>query len=139
MLRPTSRTGATGLKTSLMITGTDTGVGKTVTTAAIAWAMAAEGRTVGVFKPVETGVGPSERGDADFVLAVLNSEQSSTSACLYRFLAPAAPSVAAAAEQSAIDRERIRAGFVALQDEYEVVLVEGAGGLLVPITSDFNM
>jgi dethiobiotin synthetase len=122
-----------------MITGTDTGVGKTVTTAAIAAALAAGGRAVGVFKPVETGVGPAERGDADFVLAVLASRQSVVSACPYRFAAPAAPLVSAAAEGAVIDPERIRAGFLALRDRYDTVLVEGAGGLLVPIGPRFNM
>jgi dethiobiotin synthetase len=122
-----------------MITGTDTGVGKTVTTAAIACTLSAAGRSVAVFKPVETGVGPTDRGDADFVLSVLNSGQSRASACPYRFRGPAAPLVAAAAERAAVDPSRLRASFVALRAQYDIVLVEGAGGLLVPIAPDFDM
>jgi dethiobiotin synthetase len=123
----------------LFITGTDTGVGKTVATAAIGAALAASGRRVAVLKPAQTGVAADEPGDAEFVLAALNSTQSPATACPYRLRAPAAPLVAARAEGIGIDLARIRESFAALRASYDEVLVEGAGGLLVPLLEGLNM
>jgi dethiobiotin synthetase len=124
---------------ALFIIGTDTGVGKTVATAAIACALAARGRRVGVFKPAQTGVTASQPGDAEFVLASLGSAQPPTSACPYRFATPAAPLVAAHDENAAIDLAVIHEAYQALRQRYDVVLVEGAGGLLVPLTEGTSM
>ena len=123
----------------LFITGTDTGVGKTVATAAIGWTLAASGRRVAVLKAVQTGVAADEPGDAEFVLAALNSAQSPATACPYRLRAPTAPLVAARAEGVEIDLDCIRETFAALRASYDEVLVEGAGGLLVPLLDGLNM
>jgi dethiobiotin synthetase len=123
----------------LFITGTDTGVGKTVATAAIGWALAASGRRVAVLKPAQTGVAPHEPGDAEFVLAALSSTQAPATACPYRLRAPAAPLVAARAEGVRLDLACIRESFAALRASHDEVLVEGAGGLLVPLLEGLTM
>ena len=124
---------------ALFVTGTDTGVGKTVATAAIAWALAASGRRVGVLKPAQTGVAAGQPGDAEFVLAALGSAQPPATACPYRFAAPAAPLVAARAEGTTIHLAPIREAYEALRQRHDVVLVEGAGGLLVPLADGTSM
>jgi dethiobiotin synthetase len=122
-----------------MITGTDTGVGKTVATAAIAWALAGAGRAVGVFKPAQTGVADDQPGDADFVLTALGSAQPPLSAYGCRFREPAAPLVAAQAEGKRVDVAGICAAYDSLRRTYDVVLVEGAGGLVVPVAEAYSM
>jgi dethiobiotin synthetase len=114
-------------------------VGKTVATAAIGWALAASGRRVAVLKPAQTGVAPGQPGDAEFVLAALDSPQPPGLACTYCFRAPAAPLVAARAEYTSVDVGVIRDRFERLRQAFEVVLVEGAGGLLVPLAEGYNM
>ena len=121
------------------MTGTDTGVGKTVATAAIACALAAASRRVAVLKPAQTGVEPGQPGDAEFVLAALGSAQAPGSACVYRLRAPAAPLVAAQAEGVVLDLGRIHDAYATLRESHDVVLLEGAGGLLVPLAEGASM
>ncbi|HZS01972.1 MAG TPA: dethiobiotin synthase [Chloroflexota bacterium] len=130
--------GASGAR-AVFVTGTDTGVGKTVATAAIGWALAQGGRRVGVLKPAQTGVAPGQPGDAEFVLAALDSPQPPGLACTYCFREPAAPLVAARAEHATLDVAVIRDRFERLQQASDVVLVEGAGGLLVPLAEGYSM
>ncbi|MEU5180882.1 dethiobiotin synthase [Streptomyces longwoodensis] len=113
----------------LVITGTGTEVGKTVTTAAVAAAALAAGRTVAVLKAAQTGVGPAERGDADEVARLAGPV---TVAEVARYPEPLAPATAA----RRAGREPVRPADVAeaaqkLATEHDLVLVEGAGGLLV--------
>jgi dethiobiotin synthetase len=113
----------------LVITGTGTEVGKTVTTAAVAAAALAAGRTVAVLKAAQTGVGPDERGDADEVARLAGPV---TVAEVARYPEPLAPATAA----RRAGREPVRPADVAeaaqkLATEHDLVLVEGAGGLLV--------
>lgn len=128
-----------GIPGAIFVTGTDTGVGKTVATAAIACALAASGRRVAVLKPAQTGVAPGEAGDADFVLAALGSSQLPQPAYVYRFAEPVAPLVAARVHGTTIDTGAILESFTWLRMSHDVVLVEGAGGLLVPLTESHNM
>jgi dethiobiotin synthetase len=117
------------------ITGTGTGVGKTVVAAAMARADHRAGRRVAYFKPVQTGADPEDPGDAGFVAAaagipVLEGR---------RFTEPLAPAVAAerAGEKISVDSLVFMAhGEMVAVD---VLLVEGAGGLLVPIAGDITM
>ncbi|MFJ5773804.1 dethiobiotin synthase [Streptomyces sp. NPDC093094] len=113
----------------LMITGTGTEVGKTVTTAAVAAAAAAAGRSVAVLKAAQTGVRPDERGDAAEVVRLAGEL---TTAELARYPEPLAPATAA----RRAGRAPVRPGEIAeaaakLAAEHDLVLVEGAGGLLV--------
>jgi dethiobiotin synthetase len=122
----------------LFITGTDTGVGKTQVTAALAVGLQARGLCVGVMKPAETGC-PMEQGslmaqDAIFLRQVSGCQAPQELVTPYTFLEPLAPAVAAEHEGRAIDIEHIIHCYMALAKEHDIVLVEGAGGLLVPLT-----
>ncbi|MFE0455051.1 dethiobiotin synthase [Streptomyces sp. NPDC058914] len=113
----------------LVITGTGTEVGKTVTTAALAAAALAAGRSVAVLKAAQTGVRPDERGDADEVARLAGAV---TTAELARYPDPLAPATAARRAGRAPVRPRDVAEAAAkLATEHDLVLVEGAGGLLV--------
>ena len=117
---------------ALLVTGTDTGVGKTFVACALAHAWRAAGRRVGVVKPVETGV-EGEPEDARRLAAAADDRSPLDDVCPYRLRAPLAPSVAARLEGVAVDVDRITALIERRAREVDVLVVEGAGGLLVPI------
>ena len=125
----------------LFITGTDTGVGKTFVTRGIASTLRAGGRRVGVLKPVETGCGGSLRRPADALAlrAAAGSTLSIDRICPFRLDAPLAPDAAARLENVRIDPAAIVAAFRAVERDHDVTLVEGAGGLLVPIVERYSM
>ncbi|MEV8091864.1 dethiobiotin synthase [Streptomyces nigra] len=113
----------------LVVTGTGTEVGKTVTTAAVAAAALASGRTVAVLKAAQTGVGPDEDGDAAEVARLAGPV---TTAELARYPEPLAPATAARRSGRAPVRPaEIAEAAAKLAAEHDLVLVEGAGGLLV--------
>lgn len=122
----------------LFITGTGTGVGKTVVTAILALALAQRGLSVGVMKPVETGC-PLEGQqlqpqDSLFLRQITNCSAPSELITPYALHAPLAPAIAAQQEGIVIDVDLIVSYYNKLATLYDVVLVEGAGGLLVPLT-----
>src|SRR5437867_9431252 len=90
----------------LFVTGTDTGVGKTFVTCALAHALRRRGARVAVAKPVETGV-DEEPEDACRLRAAAADPAALTDICAYRLRAPLAPAVAARGEGVTIDVERI--------------------------------
>ncbi|QTD97080.1 dethiobiotin synthase [Streptomyces cyanogenus] len=113
----------------LVITGTGTEVGKTVTTAAVAAAALAAGRSVAVLKAAQTGVRPDERGDADEVARLAGPV---TATELARFPEPLAPGTAARrAGMAPVHPHEVAERAAKLATEHDLVLVEGAGGLLV--------
>jgi len=115
----------------VLITGTDTGVGKTITTAAVAVAAQAAGLRVAVVKPGQTGTGTGEPSDVDTVRRLAAP---ATARTLADFPDPLAP--LAAARVAAMEPLELYAVVDAVRDEatrHDVVLVEGAGGLLVPM------
>lgn len=116
----------------LFVTGTDTGVGKTFVASALATALRARGRRVGVVKPVETGV-VCEPEDALALRAAAGDPAPLDDVCPYRLRAPLAPAVAARLEGVRIDVDHLVALIERRSREVDVLLVEGAGGLLVPI------
>jgi dethiobiotin synthetase len=118
---------------ALLVTGTDTGVGKTVVACALARAFRARGRRVAVLKPVETGV-HGEPEDAMRLRDAAADPAPLDDICPYRFAAPLAPVVAARLEGRAVDVERLVALVARRAADADVLLVEGAGGLLVPLT-----
>ena len=118
----------------VLVTGTDTGVGKTFVACALAYALRAQGRRVGVVKPVETGV-DGEPDDARRLAAAARDLSPLDDVCPYRLRAPLAPSVAAAREGVTIDVDAIAALVARRAPTVDVLLVEGAGGLLVPLVS----
>jgi len=119
----------------LFVTGTDTGVGKTTVACALAAAFARRGRRVAVMKPCETGGGD----DALRLAAATGRALDPALVCPYRFPLPASPEVAAAAAGGAIDFAPILMAAAALSADADLVLVEGAGGLLVPISAELDM
>lgn len=114
------------------VTGTDTGVGKTVVACALVRALRREGLSVGVMKPIETGVGHDGPADALALRAAAGVDDPIECICPQRFALPAAPTVAAAAEDRDVDLEAVRSAFVRLAARYPMLVVEGAGGLLAP-------
>ncbi|MGW5456837.1 dethiobiotin synthase [Nocardia sp. NPDC003979] len=112
----------------LLISGTSTDVGKTVATAALAAAASAEGRTVAVCKPAQTGIAPGEPGDLADVTRLTGVTRTLE---LARYPEPLAPDTAARrAGMPMLTLAETVAGIETLTDA-DLVLVEGAGGLLV--------
>jgi len=116
----------------LFVTGTDTGVGKTFVSCALAAALRVRGLRVGVMKPVETGV-VREPEDALALRAAAGDPAPLDDVCPYRLRAPLAPAVAARLEGATLDVDRLAALIGRRTREADVLLVEGAGGLLVPV------
>ncbi|GAT81295.1 dethiobiotin synthetase [Streptomyces sp. F-3] len=113
----------------LVVTGTGTGVGKTVVTAAVAAAAVAAGRSVAVLKAAQTGVGPNERGDAEEAARLAGPV---TARELARYPEPLAPATAALrAGRAPVRPHEVAEAAAKLATEHDLVLVEGAGGLLV--------
>jgi len=126
---------------NFFVTGTDTDIGKTFVTAGIACILADKGYKTGVFKPVQTGCAFLENGklnspDCDFVKKVNKNILTFSS---YQFLEPAAPLIAADLENIEISLEKIKSDYENLKLKSDFVIVEGAGGILVPIKYDFSM
>lgn len=117
----------------VFVTGTDTGVGKTMVAAALARAARRHGVQVGVMKPIETGCG-GRRGDAERLRAAAGVDDPIARIAPYRLRAPLAPWPAAMAEGRSVRLARIERCWKTLARRYEFVVVEGAGGLLVPLT-----
>lgn len=128
----------------LFVTGTDTGVGKTHVAALIARQLAASGVRVGVYKPVCSGAlldanGRARWDDIDRLREAVrdiwpDSDLADDAICPQRFVAPLAPSLAARAEGRVVDAAQLRRGADAWADRAELLIVEGAGGLLSPVS-----
>lgn len=115
---------------TLIVTGTGTGVGKTVVTAALAALAVAAGRRVAVVKPVQTGVGPDDPGDVDEVRRLVGAPL--TCRELARYPDPLAPATAARrAGAPPVSPAAVVATARELAATHDLVLVEGTGGLLV--------
>ena len=121
----------------LFITGTGTGVGKTYVAALIARSLAASGRRVGVYKPLASGCelvdGKLVSPDAVALWEAAGRPGTLDDVCPQKFTAPLAPHLAAEAEDKWIDGELLRAGLDFWRQASDVVLVEGAGGLMSPL------
>jgi dethiobiotin synthetase len=120
----------------LFVTGTDTEVGKSVVAAAICAALAARGERVAAFKPAMSGLAdePGEFGhDHELLASVASAGQSAEDVAPWRFGPPVSPHHAAE-----LARERIEpAELVAAARAHELLVCEGVGGLLVPITPGY--
>jgi dethiobiotin synthetase len=121
----------------IFITGTDTGVGKTVVAATVARLLRMKGLSVGVMKPVTSGcreVSGRLVSDDATLLSYAAGIPCSDDVALYRLRAPLAPSEAARLDGVKIDFSVIKAAFARLASIYDYVIVEGAGGLMVPLS-----
>lgn len=128
-------------KTGFFITGTGTEVGKTYVGSLIARALRQQGVRVAVYKPVASGCdvdssGQYVSGDAVALWNAAGCPGTLDDVCPQRFLAPLAPPGAAAAEGKSVDPRLLRDGLKVWRDQCDIVLVEGAGGLMSPLTVD---
>ncbi len=127
----------------LFITGTDTGVGKTLVTGGLARTLKNQGITPGVMKPVETGC-KQQKGrriprDGSFLKFMAQAGEPLEEIVPYRLLAPLAPYVAAEKEKILIEIPKIVHQYRQISSRCSFTLVEGAGGLLVPVTGKHFM
>ncbi len=125
------------------VTGTDTGVGKTTVAAAILVAARQRGLRVAALKPAESGCAEDEKhrlvpADATLLRAAAGGWQDPADVCPFRLRTPVAPGVAATAEGVTIDLAAIERA-VERARAADLFLVEGAGGLLVPLTEAMTM
>ncbi len=122
---------------SLLVTGTDTGVGKTVATALLALAYRRQGVATAPFKPVAAGCrkrrGREIWADNAFLAAAAGIPEEDVG--LYRLSKPVSPHLAAAADGVRIDVRAIAGKLNRLKKKYDAVLVEGAGGIMAPVSS----
>ena len=129
------------------VTGTDTGVGKTLVASVLAAGLHKRGKTVGVMKPLETGCHSDPEDAMTLIRAIssnpeldefiVNFELKHT--CPYQFKMPASPEEAARAEGIEIAPELIYSVYEDRVKSSDCVIIEGAGGLLVPITPTTDM
>ena len=126
---------------AIFVTGTDTGVGKTMVTAALALHFRSRGLKVGVMKPIETGVeDPRALGpDAALLRWAAQAEAEESLLSPYRFALAASPHQAAEQAAAHIDVKTILDAYNTLRQGKDVMLVEGAGGLMVPIRGGYLM
>lgn len=122
----------------VFITGTDTGVGKTIVSAVLIRTLLREGVRVGAMKPLETGckrTGANELipEDGMFLKEMAGMDDSIDLVTPVRFEQPLAPLVASEIENKAVELEDIRSAYKALSEKYDCMVVEGVGGLLVPL------
>jgi dethiobiotin synthetase len=123
----------------LFVTGTDTGVGKTVVTAGIARTLRNQGHAVTVCKPVATGareIGERLVSDDGLALAEAAGEADPAVVTPFVFPDPVAPTVAARRQGIALTLTMIAGVVRRRQRPDSVLLVEGIGGLLCPLTDD---
>jgi len=129
---------------SIFITGTDTGVGKTIVAAGLAAILSEAGLDVGVMKPVETGCSLNADGtlfpaDGEFLRQMSGTHDPLSLIAPYRFKEPLAPGVAAELEGKNISIQDVVNKFKQISRNHNHVLIEGAGGLLVPLSRNFLM
>lgn len=122
---------------TLVVTGTDTGIGKTLVSCAVIRQARAQGVRVCGFKPVATGCGRTPQGlrnaDALAMQRVAGTRESYEMLNPYAFEPPVAPSIAAAESGVTIDTARLDAGHAELVSRHQLVVIEGLGGWLTPL------
>lgn len=127
----------------IFVTGTGTEVGKTYVAALVAKALVASGQRVGVYKPVASGCRRIDRelvaDDAVLLWEAAGQPGSLEFVCPQRFEAPLAPHRSARQEGRRVDAELLRSGLVYWQERSDIVLIEGSGGLMSPLSEeDYN-
>lgn len=124
----------------VFVSASDTSVGKTYVACRIVEQLVAEGRSVGVYKPAASGCCWEDgRLICDDALALWNAAGKPgtlAAVCPQRFLAPLAPHLAARAEGRQVGRALLRTGLDYWRERSECIVVEGAGGLLSPLSDD---
>ena len=125
------------------ITGTDTNVGKTIVTVCLLTLYREQGIDTGVMKPIETGVdqecSSEANSDAKFLLSISGNQDSLEEICPIRLKPTASPLQAARITGQTLDINLILENFHRLQAKHDQMLVEGIGGLLVPLTANYSV
>jgi dethiobiotin synthetase len=125
----------------IFVTGTDTGIGKTVISCSLAAYLSLKGHyDVGVMKPFESGIETKNQRTSSDAFALKQASGSTDdiaeiNPCIFK--APLAPEAASILENGSIDLGYVTALYQKLINRHDVVIVEGAGGILVPITNGF--
>jgi dethiobiotin synthetase len=122
------------VKQIFFITGTDTGAGKTVLTALLTQFLRARKINVAALKPICSG----GRDDARKIFAALNGALTLDEINPWHFHAPMAPTLAAKMEKKSVKLPQVVAHVRAMQKRFDVLLIEGAGGLLSPLGEKFD-
>ncbi|MCX9011874.1 MAG: dethiobiotin synthase [Candidatus Methanoperedens sp.] len=126
--------------TGIFVTGTDTNVGKTAVAAGLAGALGLLGYNVGVMKPVQSGAavknGELYSQDAEFLMAAVDKIEVEL-VCPVLLKEALAPGVAAQIEGRDIDLSLIKDAYTELERRHDIVIVEGAGGIAVPLKDKF--
>ncbi|MBI3591398.1 MAG: dethiobiotin synthase [Candidatus Melainabacteria bacterium] len=117
---------------TIFITGTDTGVGKSIFTAMLALFYLVGGKKIAISKPVQTG----SPKDTDFLTSLTGNKIPVFNT--YSFSLGAAPSLSSKIENEIIEKNKIIADIRKLENEFDVVIVEGIGGIAVPITDSVS-
>lgn len=118
---------------SIFIAGTDTGVGKTTIAGALASALMLKGYRVGVMKPISCG----GREDAEFLMRCAGVKERMDLINPVYLKHPLSPNVAASIEKKKIDLKKIMRVLDIFKKKYDTLVIEGCGGLLVPVTEKF--
>ncbi|GIK76747.1 MAG: dethiobiotin synthase [Acidobacteria bacterium] len=121
----------------VFVTGTDTGVGKSVVAAVIAAEAAAAGLDVAVFKPAVSGLEQEGEPDHELLARASGTSQSADEIAPYRYGPPLSPHLAAAISGEAIDPGLLAAAAADAADAADAIVCEGVGGLMVPLTPDY--
>ncbi len=124
----------------IFVTGTGTGVGKSILAASICAALSARGERVAAFKPAVSGLDESSEPwppDHELLAAAASAGQSPNEVAPYRFGPPVSPHLAAELERVEVDPELLRSRAKAAASQADVLVVEGVGGLLVPLTAAY--
>ena len=121
---------------TLLITGTDTEAGKTVLTTALAayWQKYCSDRSLGIMKPMQSGV-----GDCEWYQKLFSLEQTQSEITPLYFQAPLAPPIAAARENRTVDLAVVWKAFTALRERRDFLLMEALGGMGSPITDELTV
>jgi dethiobiotin synthetase len=125
----------------VFITATDTGVGKTLVASALVTRLIQRGIDVGVMKPIETGVSRATRARSDGVRLqrAAGSQDSLSEVCPYVFQLPVTPRSASRVEKTTVRITKIMRAFRALSQKHAFMVVEGVGGVYVPVTSALSL
>jgi dethiobiotin synthetase len=122
------------VKRTIFVTGTDTGAGKTVLTALLVQFLRERGVNAAALKPICSG----DRADTRALHAAMNGALALDEINPWHFRAPMAPLLAARRERKRVHLAEVLTHIRALQKSFEVLLIEGAGGLLSPLGENFN-
>jgi len=124
----------------LFVTGTDTGVGKTIVAAALCAGLSARGERVAAFKPVVTGLDePSAEWPPDHELLASATGQTPEEVTPHRFGPAVSPHLAAELAGKELEPQDLVAAARRAAGRADVVVVEGVGGLLVPLTAEYSV